>query len=155
MKTNIQITFCNFWHPDYAATSVENGNENDGQKKVHENSDEQTTPNESTEDQQQEMKDEMQPNRISGQSEATTPKRVKIDALYLLNKFNNMVKQYLGNSKLTAGSTEKEFDLDEFRGRVMSDRRFELNKTWYEDYFIMSCPAKSYIERFSVQGEFF
>merc|ERR1712061_823280 len=57
---------------DYAATSVENGNENDGQKKVHENSDKQTTPNESTEDQQQ-MKDEIQPNRISGQFEATTP----------------------------------------------------------------------------------
>ena len=116
------------------------------QIKVHDNSDE------STEDQQQ---DEMQPNRILGQSEATTPKRVKIDALYLLNKFNNMVKQYLGNSKLTVGSADKEFDVDEFRGRVMSDRRFELNKTWYEDYFIMSCPAKSYIERFSVQGEFF
>ena len=67
-----------------------------------------------------------------------------------------MVKEYfaLGGSP-TSSASLKTFDLDEFRTTVMSDKRFELNKTWYNDYFIMSCPAKSFIERFSVQGEFF
>ena len=65
------------------------------------------------------------------------------------------MKEYLGGSKSLVGSSENEFDPDEFRGRVMSDKRFELNKTWHENYFIMSCPAKSFLERFSVHGEFF
>ena len=82
-------------------------------------------------------------------------KSLKIDALYFLKKFNNLVKEYLGGAKSITSPSEKEFDLDEFHARVMSDKQFELNKTWYNNYFIMSCPAKSFIERFSVQGEFF
>lgn len=98
----------------------------------------------------------IEPIKISEQSGTTTSKSLKIDALYFLNKFNNLVKEYLGGSKSIVGSPdEKEFDLDEFHAQVMSDKQFELNKTWYTDYFIMSCPAKSFIERFSVQGEFF
>ena len=30
-----------------------------------------------------------------------------------------------------------------------------LNPEWYKDHFIMSCPAQSFFERFSLQGEFF
>jgi hypothetical protein len=98
----------------------------------------------------------IEPAKISEQSGITTSKSLKIDALYFLNKFNSLVKEYLGGSKSIVGSpVEKEFDLDEFHAKVMSDKQFELNKTWYTDYFIMSCPAKSFIERFSVQGEFF
>ena len=95
------------------------------------------------------------PNSISEQTNITPSKSVQIDAMYFLNKFNSLVKEYLGGSKSLVGSSEYEFDLDEFRGRVMSDKRFELNKTWHDDYFIMSCPAKSFLERFSVHGEFF
>ena len=64
------------------------------------------------------------------------------------------MKDYLGTPKTLVGSSE-EFDLDEFHQKVMADKRFELNKTWYQDYFIMSCPAKSFVERFAVQGEIF
>jgi len=94
-------------------------------------------------------------NSISEQANITPSKTVKIDALYFLNKFNNLLNQYLGSSNSLVGSSENEFDLDEFRARVMSDKRFELNETWHDDYFIMSCPAKSFLERFSVNGEFF
>ena len=72
-----------------------------------------------------------------------------------MNKFNSIVKEYLGSPKSLVGSSKDEFDLDEFHRKVMSDKRFELNKTWYEDYFIMSCPAKYFVERFAVQGEIF
>ena len=82
-------------------------------------------------------------------------KPTKIDALFLLNKFNSLVKEYLGGPKSLVGSKDGEFDLDEFHRKVMTDKRFELNKTWYEDYFIMSCPAKNFVERFAVQGEIF
>ena len=32
---------------------------------------------------------------------------------------------------------------------------YSLNPEWYRDHFIMSCPAQSFLERFSLQGEFF
>ena len=97
--------------------------------------------------------DNLKSPKISEQQSATL-KPVKIDALFLLNKFKSLVKDYLGTPKSLVGSSE-EFDLDEFHQKVMADKRFELNKTWYEDYFIMSCPAKSFVERFAVQGEIF
>lgn len=81
----------------------------------------------------------------------------KLDALYLLKKFNNLLNEFLGGEigHPTKGKIKGGFDIDEFRATVMSDKRYELNKTWYQDYFMMSCPAKTFVERFCVQGEIF
>ena len=80
-----------------------------------------------------------------------------MDALYLLKKFNNLLNEFLGGEILhpTKGKSKRGFDVDEFRATVMSDKRHELNKTWYQDHFMMSCPAKTFVERFCVQGEIF
>jgi len=136
---------------DYATTDIESDDQDYSNVPA-----DQTFPSEPLEaDKSRHNNDVIQPNRISDQPNITPTSTVKIDALYFLNKFNNLVKEYLGGSKSIVGSSEKEFDLYEFRERVMSDKQFELNKTWYEDYFIMSCPAKSFLERFSIQGEVF
>ena len=59
-------------------------------------------------------------------------------------------------SKLIVGkSPTTEFDLDAFTARVMKRDQYRLDSEWYNDHFIMSCPAQSFLERFSLQGEFF
>ena len=109
---------------------------------------------ETLEGKKHESNDQPKTSKISEQY-SPPQKPTKIDALFLLNKFNSLVKEYLGGPKSLVGSNDGEFDLDEFHRKVMTDKRFELNKTWYEDYFTMSCPAKNFVERFAVQGEIF
>jgi len=53
------------------------------------------------------------------------------------------------------GKSQADFDLDAFTARVMKKDQYSLNPEWYGDHFIMSCPAQSFLERFSLQGEFF
>ncbi|TRY73471.1 hypothetical protein TCAL_01574 [Tigriopus californicus] len=49
----------------------------------------------------------------------------------------------------------EDFDLDEFTRSVMDQKSYVLNQNWYQDHFVMACPAQSFLERFSLQGEFF
>ena len=144
---------------DYATTNIDLKEGTSHQSPIR-GSDEDYNLNTVDEDQNKEqpMIDEPKTNAAiePGKYNQKSSKGLKIDALYFLNKFNNLLKEYLGGAKSFVGSSKEiEFDIDEFHARVMSDKQFELNKTWSSDYFIMSCPAKSYIERFCVQGEFF
>ena len=52
-------------------------------------------------------------------------------------------------------ATRKEFDQDDFTNRVMKKDQYVLNDRWYKDHFVMSCPAQGFLQRFSLQGEFF
>ena len=51
--------------------------------------------------------------------------------------------------------SKKEFDPDEFYTKLMQYPLYEVNQSWVQDYSVMSCPAKVFKERFSIQGEFF
>ena len=80
------------------------------------------------------------------QSTETLPPK---DALDVLEAINTIIKSYLPSP------TSPKFDLEEFRDKVFLDKQYSVNKTWYNDHTVMSCPAKHFLERFSVQGEFF
>lgn len=137
---------------DFAATSVDLKDRVVQDDKLSATSDE--TIEHTKENNENTNHNKIETSKISEQYSPPS-KPAKIDAFFLLNKFNSIVKEYLGSPKSLVGSSKDEFDLDEFHRKVMSDKRFELNKTWYEDYFIMSCPAKNFVERFAVQGEIF
>lgn len=50
----------------------------------------------------------------------------------------------------------RHFDHDFFVQKVMnSDSEYPLDTRWYDDHTVMSCPARTFLERFSLQGEFF
>ena len=51
--------------------------------------------------------------------------------------------------------SKKEFDPDEFYTKLVQYPLYEVNQSWVQDYSVMSCPAKVFKERFSIQGEFF
>jgi len=69
-----------------------------------------------------------------------------IDILEALNKIVNTFVPLKTSSK---------FDLEQFRERVFLDNQYSMNRSWFSDHAVMSCPAKHFLERFSVQGEFF
>jgi hypothetical protein len=58
-------------------------------------------------------------------------------------------------NKLLTTQSSAEFDLDLFTAKVMKKDQYRLDSSWYADYFVMSCPAQSFAERLSLQGEFF
>ena len=76
----------------------------------------------------------------------TLAPREPIDVLEALN---SIIKTFV------PAKTSQKFDLDEFRDKVFFDNKYSINKTWYHEHAVMSCPAKHFLERFSVQGEFF
>jgi hypothetical protein len=76
----------------------------------------------------------------------TLAPREPIDVLEALN---SIIKTFVPTK------TSQKFDLDEFRDKVFFDNKYSINKTWYHEHAVMSCPAKHFLERFSVQGEFF
>ena len=78
-------------------------------------------------------------------AEVPAPKE-PIDVLQALN---SIIKTFV------PAKTSHKFDLDEFRDKLFFDNQYSINKTWYHDHAVMSCPAKHFLERFSVQGEFF
>ena len=51
--------------------------------------------------------------------------------------------------------SKKEFDPDEFYTKLIQYPLYQVNQSWVQDYSVMSCPAKVFKERFSIQGEFF
>lgn len=69
-----------------------------------------------------------------------------IDILEALNKIVNTFVPL---------KVESKFDLEKFRDRVFLDNQYSVNKSWFVDHAVMSCPAKHFLERFSIQGEFF
>ena len=56
---------------------------------------------------------------------------------------------------LPAIKPKKEFDPDEFYGKLLQYPLYEVNQSWTQDFSVMSCPAQVFKERFSIQGEFF
>ena len=64
-----------------------------------------------------------------------------------LEKFTGIWESYL--------MPNKEFDLDKFAAKVLSSNNNPINETWSMDHSILSCPAKHFLERFTIQGEYF
>jgi len=71
-----------------------------------------------------------------------------LEASSLLETFSGMLDNYL--------TTAEDFDIEVFRAKVYnSQNSVMIEQKWYNDHSILSCPAKHFLERFSVQGEFF
>ena len=68
----------------------------------------------------------------------------------VLQTINDIVQTYL-----PIPGDKKPFDSDEFYQRLKKDMKYPINASWIEDFAVMSCPAQSFVERFSIQGEFF
>ena len=68
---------------------------------------------------------------------------------------NNVIETLTVMINKLLPAARKEFDYDDFNERVMKGGQYVLNERWYRDHFVMSCPAQSFLERFSLQGEFF
>ena len=68
----------------------------------------------------------------------------------VLQTLNDIVQNYL-----PIPGDKKPFDSDEFYQRLKKDMKYPINASWIEDFAVMSCPAQSFVERFSIQGEFF
>ena len=69
----------------------------------------------------------------------------------ILQALNTIIKSYLPSAATSAAK----FNFETFRDKLFLDTLYPVNKSWYDDHAIMSCPAKHFLERFSVQGEFF
>ena len=65
----------------------------------------------------------------------------------LLEKFSDIIETLL--------VPDQPFDLEKFRAKVQADKVMHLNNSSVIDHSILSCPAKPFLERFSVQGEIF
>ena len=68
----------------------------------------------------------------------------------VLQTLNDIVQNYLPIQQ-----DKKPFDPEEFYLRLKRDTKYPINVSWVEDFAVMSCPAQSFVERFSIQGEFF
>jgi hypothetical protein len=91
---------------------------------------------------------EEMPNELSGEKKASGGS----DPLHVLQALNSLIKQILPS---TSSSSQQKFDLEDFKSRLWLDSLYPMNKSWSEDHSIMVCPAKHFVERFSVLGEFF
>jgi hypothetical protein len=69
----------------------------------------------------------------------------------ILQALNTIIKSYLPS----AVNAATKFNLETFRDKLFLDTLYPVNKSWYDDHAVMACPAKHFLERFSVQGEFF
>ena len=67
----------------------------------------------------------------------------------ILEAFNKIVNTFVPLK------TSPNFDLEQFREKVFLDNQYSINRSWFHDHAVMACPAKHFLERFSVQGEFF
>ncbi len=72
--------------------------------------------------------------------------------MQVLHALNSLIKQILPSS---SSSSQQKFDLEDFKSRLWLDAMYPMNKSWSEDHSVMVCPAKHFVERFSVLGEFF
>ena len=67
----------------------------------------------------------------------------------MLQTLNDLVQTYLPMQE------KKKFDPLEFYEKIKKDQKYGLNQSWIQDFAVMACPATSFLERFSIQGEFF
>ena len=70
----------------------------------------------------------------------------------VLQTLNEIVQNVLPSQP---SKVNKKFDADEFYQRLKVDAKYTLNSSWNDNFAVMSCPAQRFIERFSIQGEFF
>ena len=70
----------------------------------------------------------------------------------VLQTLNEIVQNVLPSkpSKLSS-----KFDPDDFYQRLKVEDKYQVNDSWNDNFAVMSCPAQRFIERFSIQGEFF
>lgn len=76
----------------------------------------------------------------------------------IINKFLPSSSGPSSSSSSSPSSPIGQFDLDDFRAKVMvppEERVFPLNRTWYDEHFALGCPPRTFRERFSLLGEFF
>lgn len=70
----------------------------------------------------------------------------------LMEKFSDIIETLL--------VPDQPFDLERFKAKVRADREtsketVHFNESWLSDHSVLSCPAKPFLDRFSVQGEIF
>jgi hypothetical protein len=75
--------------------------------------------------------------------------KVSVEPLDILEALNTLVKSFV------PAKSSSRFDPDAFRDRLFLDNEYAVNRTWMVDHSVMACPARHFLERFSVQGEFF
>lgn len=80
----------------------------------------------------------------------TKKTEINFDPSELLDTISNMIHQIIPPQK-----GKRDFTLSDFRRRVSTDTQYAMNSTWSTNYALMSCPAQSFFEKFSIQGEFF
>lgn len=71
-------------------------------------------------------------------------------AMEMVEALSNLVNKILVNY-----TDNVKYDPELFRLRVLEANEFKINPDWYSDHGIMSCAARSFLERFSIQGDFF
>lgn len=69
----------------------------------------------------------------------------------MLQTLNDIVQTYL---PIPQEPTAK-FDPDDFYHRLKNNPLYHINSSWTQNFAVMSCSAQTFIERFSIQGEFF
>ena len=74
---------------------------------------------------------------------------VATEPMHLLEALNKIVNSFVPLK------TDTKFDLEQFRDRLFLDNLYSMNRSWSSDHTVMACPAKHFLERFSIQGEFF
>jgi hypothetical protein len=70
----------------------------------------------------------------------------------VLKTLNDIVQSYLPTA---IQPVKPKFDPEDFYRRLIMDNLYRINTSWVQDHGVMSCPAQSFVERFSIQGEFF
>merc|ERR1712049_34303 len=70
----------------------------------------------------------------------------------VLQTLNEIVQNVLPSQP---AKLSRKFDPDEFYQRLKVDVKYQVNSSWNDNFAVMSCPAQRFIERFSIQGEFF
>ena len=74
---------------------------------------------------------------------------VPTEPMHLLEALNKIVNAFVPLK------TDTSFNLEQFRDRVFLDSQYSMNRSWALDHTVLACPAKHFLERFSIQGEFF
>ena len=92
---------------------------------------------------------------IKRQSKDETTETLVVTANKEKRVTDNVVEAITGMLNKLLPTARKEFDYDEFNETVMKANQYVLHERWYKDHFVMSCPAQGFLERFSLQAEFF
>lgn len=71
--------------------------------------------------------------------------------MQVLQALNTLINKILPSSSII----QQKFDYEDYKSRLWLDAMYPMNVSWSEDHSVMVCPAKHFIERFSIQGEFF